>query len=57
MFQSLRFKTILGLTYVATYDDLLEQNNVEDSLIHLGVQVLTIPEISLKILQDNSLRK
>lgn len=57
MFQSLRFKTLLGLTYVSNYDVLLEFNEEDDCYIHLGVQILTIPEISLKILQDKALSK
>lgn len=57
MFQSLRFKTLLGLTYVSAYDHLLDMSHIDDSYIHLGVQILTIPDISLKILQNKDLSK
>ena len=56
MFQSLRFKVLLGLTYVANYDLILSSDDKENSYIHLGVQILTIPEISLKIIHNDRLR-
>ena len=57
MFQSLKFKNLLGLTYVSNYESLLEEADLQNSYIHLGVQILTIPEISIKIIQNKTLRK
>ena len=56
MFQSLKFKYLLGLSYAANIGELLEKTSDEDSFIHLGVQILTIPEISLKIFENDRLR-
>ena len=55
-FQSLRFKKLLGLTYVSNFDAILNNTLNENSYSHLGVQILTIPEISLMIVEDDSLR-
>lgn len=57
MFQSLRFKTLLGFTYIANYDYMIRTIASSDKYIHLGVQILTIPEIALAILKDSTLSK
>jgi hypothetical protein len=57
MFQSLRFKNLIGFTYVANYKYMIETVVDSDKYIHLGVQILTIPEIALAILQDMVLSK
>ena len=57
MFQSLRFKILLGLAYVSNYDSLLEDKSNDNGYIHLGVQILTIPEISVRIIENKNLSK
>ena len=56
MFQSLRFKKLLGLTYASNLDAIYNNTLNENSYSHLGVQILTIPEISFMIVEDDSLR-
>lgn len=56
MFQSLRFKKLLGLAYASNAKDIYQNIMNENSYSHLGVQILTIPEISLMIIQDDQLR-
>lgn len=57
MFQSLRFKNLLGLTYVSVYESLMDDCTEDNQYSHLGVQILTIPEVSIKILQHSELSK
>jgi len=52
MFQSLRFKNLLALNYVANYNFITEDFGEMNSYSHLGVQILTIPEVALNILQN-----
>ena len=57
MFQSLRFKTLLGFAHISNLGDLLEKGYEMSKYLHLGVQILTIPEISLAIFKQKSLSK
>ena len=57
MFQSLRFKILLGFAYIADTDKLFNKGMYESPYIHLGVQILTIPEISSAIFKQDSLSK
>lgn len=60
MFQSFKFKQILGLSFGANFDVLSLQKNekVKDdhNIGSIGVQILTIDEISLMIVQDDNIR-
>lgn len=57
MFQSLRFKTLLGFAHISNLKQLLLKGYEESKYLHLGVQILTIPEISFVIFQNKELSK
>ena len=57
MFQSYKFKEILGLAFAANFEVISLQRETKDTAIgSIGVQILTIDEISLMIFQDENLR-
>jgi hypothetical protein len=57
MFQSYKFKEILGLAFAANYEVIsLQRETKHTSISEIGVQILTIDEISLMIFQDENLR-
>ncbi len=56
MFQSYKMKVMLGLSYTANLRVLVFSRNVEHSISDLGVQFLTVDEISLTIAKDPGLR-
>ena len=57
MFQSYKFKEILGLAFAANFEVISLQRETKDTAIGSnGVQILTIDEISLMIFQDENLR-
>ncbi len=57
MFQSYKFKEILGLAFAANFEVISLQRESKDTAIgSIGVQILTIDEISLMIFQDENLR-
>ena len=57
MFQSYKFKEILGLAYAANFEVISLQRETNDTAISsIGVQILNIDEISLMIFQDENLR-
>jgi hypothetical protein len=57
MFQSFKFKQNLGLSFAANIEILtIERSTHENNLGSIGVQILTIDEISLMILQQPALR-
>ena len=50
MFQSYKFKEILGLAFAANFEVISLYRETKDTAIgSIGVQILTIDEISLKI--------
>jgi len=50
MFQSYKFKEILGLTFAANFEVISMQRELKETCIgSIGVQILTIDEISLMI--------
>ena len=57
MFQSLKFKVLLGYAYVSNYEVILEETEGQNGYYNLGVQILTIQEISRKIIQTKTLSK
>lgn len=60
MFQSFKFKQILGLAFGANFEVLSLEKNIKEkedrSIGSIGVQILTIDEISLMIIQDDNIR-
>lgn len=57
MFQSYKFKQLLGACFAANFEVIsVEREENNHSIGSIGVQVLTIDEISLMIMQDDNLR-
>jgi hypothetical protein len=57
MFQSFKFKQNLGLSFASNIEILtMERTPNDNNLGSIGVQILTIDEISLMILQQPGLR-
>ena len=60
MFQSFKFKQILGLAFGANFEVLQLKKNIKEKedrgIGSIGVQILTIDEISLMIVQDDNIR-
>ncbi len=60
MFQSFKFKQILGLAFGANFEVLQLEKNIKEKedrgIGSIGVQILTIDEISLMIVQDDNIR-
>lgn len=58
MFQSFKFKQYLGLTFAANIVVIQTQSDkVKNRIGSIGVQLLTIEEISLMIMQNTNLRE
>jgi len=53
MFQSLKFKTLIGLSFMANLEVVCLNRAVSEySISNIGVQILTIEEISLLVFQN-----
>lgn len=59
MFQSLRFKTLVGFAYISNFRYLHERERSYDQnrFTHLSVQILTVPALSLAIMKQDALSK
>ena len=58
MFQSFKFKQILGLCFAANFEVItIERDSKNNNIGQIGVQVLTIDDISLMIMKEKELRK
>lgn len=57
MIQYSRFKIAAGFAYLQNYQALLEAKEDENSYITIGSSILTIPEVSNRILDNKSLSK